>query len=225
MFAGDHDLWHPTFISRCVSILEADPMTVLAYSRTMLIDLDGHPLELMPDQIDTRNMPSLQRYKHIIWTLHACNMVYGVIRRDALIQTIDLRPVWGSDFFLLAKLSLKGTFAQIPEPLFYRRKNRSNQSIESHKKRLFHALDPETAYLREKMPLEILWRETRNLHLRVILNAPFSLLTKLHAIITTLICFRVRFRVGTRASLILENIAKRIIPYRFRPYIKTLLYR
>ncbi len=102
MWAGDHDLWDPSYISRCTSVLEEDPTVVLAYSRTMLVDLEGDPIELLPDQIDTRGMTSSERYVHLIRNLRWCNMVYGVIRRESLKQTGDaeawkLRVIEGLD--------------------------------------------------------------------------------------------------------------------------------
>jgi len=40
-------LWEPTFISRCVAALEADPAAVLAYPQSLLIDEHGRPIEEM----------------------------------------------------------------------------------------------------------------------------------------------------------------------------------
>src|SRR3989442_7535435 len=54
MWVGAHDTWHSSFISRALSLIEADPRIVLVYSRTMLIDPDGHSLSITPDEMDTR---------------------------------------------------------------------------------------------------------------------------------------------------------------------------
>lgn len=69
LWAADHDLWHSTFISPCVSVLEQDSEIVLAYARTRLISIDGTDLGLTPDVIDTRGMPAFRRYLDIIWNL------------------------------------------------------------------------------------------------------------------------------------------------------------
>lgn len=225
MWAGDHDLWHPSFISRCVSILEDDPAVVLAYSRTMLIDADNNSLGLAPDQIDTRSMPAIQRYKHIIWNLHWCNMIYGLIRKNALDQSGKCRNVWGPDHLLLAELALIGTFAQIPDPLFYRRINRPDQDPKTYQKRVMHALDPMNATSKNEIPIETLWRETRRLHLQLISDASVGSLEKLSAIISTLICFRLRFKVGGRVSRYAERVAGNIVPKKFRSKILSWLQR
>src|SRR5262245_10163897 len=41
MWAGAHDLWSPSFVSRAVGMLEADPQLVLAYPRPITIDTTG----------------------------------------------------------------------------------------------------------------------------------------------------------------------------------------
>lgn len=155
MFAGSHDLWHQTFISRCVDILEDEPEVVIAYSRTMLIDIDDKPIEIMSDRIDTRGMSHLKRYKYLIKNLSWCNMFYGVIRCEAFARIEWFRTDWGFDNLLLAELSLKGPFAQIRNPLFYRRKiGDEDADSEKLKKRLFYAIDPENAAKNCGRPIE-----------------------------------------------------------------------
>ena len=63
MWATDNDLWHPTFIAKCVEVLENDPQVVLAYPRALRIDAADQPLGVCPNQIDTRNLPG---YLHTI---------------------------------------------------------------------------------------------------------------------------------------------------------------
>jgi hypothetical protein len=53
VWAADHALWYPSFISRCISVLEQDPTVVLVYPRTTLIDSNGNELEITPDRGDT----------------------------------------------------------------------------------------------------------------------------------------------------------------------------
>src|ERR1051325_517125 len=95
MWAGAHDLWAESYVSQCISLLEHDPTVVLTYSRTMLIDLEGNPIGLMPDQIDTRGMTTPVRYAHLIRNLRWCNMIHGVIRRESLTQTRLFKRVFG----------------------------------------------------------------------------------------------------------------------------------
>jgi glycosyltransferase involved in cell wall biosynthesis len=196
MWASDHDLWHPTYVSACVSILEEEPDVVLAYARTTLIDPDGNPLRLLPDQIDTRGMAdAVYRYKYIIWYLAWNNMVLGVFRREVLGQTGGFKKLWGIEHILLADLAFRGTFAQIAEPLLYRRKNRPDEDQETYKKRVLSFIDPASADEQSKRSYEDLWLELCDAHLQVVACAPISFFDKLYAAMATVRCFNVRFGV------------------------------
>ncbi len=199
MWAGDHDLWDPSYISRCTSVLEEDPTVVLAYSRTMLVDLEGDPIELLPDQIDTRGMISSERYVHLIRNLRWCNMVYGVIRRESLKQTSLLRNIFGPDHLLLAELALKGAFAQVPAPLFYRRQNRPDENVdrdaEAWKLRVIEGLDPSANCNWRKVTVSDLYGALRNEHLRLIRSSSFSRREKLRTMMETLRCYESNFGV------------------------------
>jgi len=215
MWAADHDLWHPTFISRCVSILEEDPNVVLAYSRTMVIGPGGEELLLAPDRIDTRGMSAVRRYKLVIWNLYWCNMVYGVMRRQALNQTDRFRRDFGSDHVLLAELALRGTFAQVDAPLFYRREYRPEEEVlEVRKEKVLFALDPLSAAERSKASFKDLYREMRNAHLQMLRSAPIGFLGKMDAAIATLVCFDYRFGVRLIGRLSVKKKAKRLLSKR-----------
>jgi glycosyltransferase involved in cell wall biosynthesis len=228
--AADNEL-SPSFISCCSSILQHDPHVVLAYSRTTLIDDCGNPLGLAPDQIDTRGLTTIQRYKHIIWNLSWCNMIYGLMRRDILGQTGVARNLVGWDHATLAELALKGAFAQVPDPLFHRRINTADNDSEAYKKRILYALDPVNASRKLEVPYPALYRELRDLHMRAVSHAPISFSAKLYLSIETLKCFRARFRVESRILTSLEGMewflkrGARFVPRQARHLIRSLLHR
>lgn len=222
MWAADHDLWHAAFISRCVTILEEDQSVVLAYPRTIYIDSDGTPLQLTPDQIDTRDMSAVERYLYVMWNLSWCNMVYGVFRRDVLVRT-KIRNVWGADHALLAELALKGAFAQISEPLFYRRKNRPDEDPETYKKRVLYYLDPTSAAKKNTLAFENLWRQLRNAHLRILFGAPVSCFDKIRLTLETIKCFEHRFGVHYPGVGFMKRIIRGFIPRQWRPKFRQLL--
>ncbi len=124
MWASDHDLWDPTYVSVLAGMLDEDPRAVLAYSETMLIDEHGRELGVMDDYVEVSAPEPAVRYMELIGTLGACNMVYGLARRQVMQSTWGVRPIFGPDFLLLSQLSLRGTFARRDEPLFRRRQNR-----------------------------------------------------------------------------------------------------
>ncbi|MDD2901687.1 MAG: glycosyltransferase, partial [Syntrophales bacterium] len=65
IWAADHDLWHPTLITKCVEVLENDPEVVLAYPRGVRIDVANNPLHLCHNQIDTRKLSPPDRFRRI----------------------------------------------------------------------------------------------------------------------------------------------------------------
>lgn len=136
MWAGDHDLWHPNFVSTCIETLEEDPQIVLAYPVTSVIDVKGNVTGIMDDKIDTRGLEPSDRFKKIAFELVYCNMFYGLFRSSALRKiTFPRRAAIGMDNLVLAEISLLGTIAKIERPLFYRRANLSGESPQSARKR------------------------------------------------------------------------------------------
>jgi glycosyltransferase involved in cell wall biosynthesis len=221
MLAGDHDLWHPTYVPRCVSILESDSEVVLAYSRTMLIDSDGKPLGLTPDRIDTRGKKTVARFQHIMWEMSWVNTIYGVIRSRSLAQTNMCKVCWGFDHVLFAELSLQGSFAQIQEPLYYRRYARTEEEQRDVRRKLL-AMDPNIELSKS---IEDLTRDMKIAHLELIARAPLSSIDKLR------LRYAVEVRFGTiphqllwlrTIARIVHRIAVIFIPLGFRQRIGSV---
>jgi glycosyltransferase involved in cell wall biosynthesis len=121
MWASGHDLWAPTFISRCVELLERDPSVVLCYPDAQLMDTAGKLLGVARSNLDTRNCTLLGRFNLTIWDRGHGFKVYGMTRSDSLWRTRLMQRVWTPDQVLLSELAILGSFVNIPEPLFYAR--------------------------------------------------------------------------------------------------------
>jgi glycosyltransferase involved in cell wall biosynthesis len=210
MWAGAHDLWHPSFVSRCLSVLNEDKSVVLAYSQTMLVNIEGEPTEIAPDKIDTRGMSPLERYRHLIWNLKWCNLIHGLIRSKALNNTNMFRDFFGPDHLLLAELSLEGAFAQIQEPLFYRRLNRPDEGndVEAWKKRALETLNPENSSKRSEMSLTDLFRELRNAHLRVLWKSRLGTRAKIKGMMETIRCYDSNFAVTAPGDRVIRKLTR-----------------
>ena len=214
VFAADHDLWAPTFLSRCVALLEANPESVLAYPQTTLTDTDGRPLEVMNDRIELTDRSAIGRYKHLIWNLHACNMVYGVGRLEAFRRAGGFADVFGPDLLLLARLVLQGSVERIEEPLYFRRQNRGEETFEEERVRVLADLNPASAPDRKELPYAQLMRELRDAHLRAVRNAKtLSEMDKLEAAVATLACYRQNHGVRSRVVRAF-SLASRVSPLR-----------
>lgn len=179
MWAGDHDMWHPNFVSRLVSILEGNPEVVLAYPRTILIDVDGHPLMTLSDRIDTRNMPAVQRYKKVVRLTGWGNMVYGLMRRDALARTGNYKNLGLADKVFISELSMLGTIAQIDEPLFYRRRNRPPEARDLARRSMLYRMDPSNATSRLKCSIWYLYLESYGAFLKGVFGFPIGFREKM----------------------------------------------
>lgn len=135
-WASHDDLHAPTFLERCVEVLDADPGVVCCHTRTRKIDGKGRPIEDAPDptlESDGGALPrASDRFRDVI--LHANYGVrsYGVIRIDALRSCAPLLPVYGSEKVLMAELALYGRYHDVDETLFFERIHaRASQSLET----------------------------------------------------------------------------------------------
>ncbi|WP_200253003.1 glycosyltransferase family 2 protein [Thiococcus pfennigii] len=123
-WAAHDDVCAPTFLERCVQILESDASVVLAHTGVSLI---GEAGEITNECVESFHLTSLRPSERLLgcllagpWTFHP---IFGVMRRDALKKTLLIQDYAGSDFVLLACLALAGKCYQLPERLFLRREH------------------------------------------------------------------------------------------------------
>ena len=200
MWAADHDLWDPRYVSSCVEALEADPGAVLAYAHTMLIDEDDHEIKVMNDELDVSQPRAIDRYLYLIWTLTLCNAIYGVIRRRAVAATGGAEHTPGPDTLILAKLALQGTFIQLAEPMYRRRQNRPHENRAQQRRRHSVELDPTTSSTWTATRARDYYRSLRDGHLRAIRRARIPLRDKVRGSVSTIRCFSERyFHVSSRS--------------------------
>jgi glycosyltransferase involved in cell wall biosynthesis len=127
-FASGHDLWHESFIARCLEILEHDPSVVLCYPATRWIEPDGGLGDVITGWwgtsfIDTRRMARTTRFLTVLWGLGGyCYPSGGIMRSDALKRTDLMIKTLGPDVLMIHELALLGAFVELPEPLLYARK-------------------------------------------------------------------------------------------------------
>lgn len=120
-WAASDDLIDPTFVERCVRILDDDPSVVAAFSRTRIIGPDGEHLADSDQSMNVMSARASDRLAYVFNNLALCDAQYGVLRADVVRRTSLLRPFLGSDICFLIELSLHGKFFEVPELLFSRR--------------------------------------------------------------------------------------------------------
>lgn len=140
-WAACDDLYAPTYLAKCVRVLDADPTAVLCHSRTVVIDEAGMPvcpphgaaggsngahaapawedLYEMPRRLDSTRPQ--ERFTNILLATRRCFEIFGLARTEALAKTRLHESYYGSDKVILSALSLMGRLVEIPEPLFFRR--------------------------------------------------------------------------------------------------------
>ncbi len=187
MFAADHDLWAPHFISTLLSELQRDDSIVLAYPRTVMIDENDAVTEIAPDLLDTRGLDRCQRFRRIMWEFYWGNMVYGLFRTAVYRQIWKPINVIGPDHVVMASLNLVGAVAQVDEPLFFRRDNRPGENAQGLLDRqidLFSKSGLERLVPRTLMAYE---------HVNVIMDSELTELEKEALLEDVKTCFLARF--------------------------------
>ncbi len=130
-WAAHDDVIEPTFIQRCVEVLDRDQSAVLAYPRAKFIDEHGQYIKDYRVKLATdSNLPHV-RFRAIA-TAHHKNThnfeIFGLMRRSVM----DLIPPQGgfaaSDRIFMARMALYGRFIEVPEVLFLSR-DHPEQSI------------------------------------------------------------------------------------------------
>lgn len=137
-WAAHDDLHRPTYLENCVGLLEQDAATVLAHSATAFIDDAGREfpydsetetyvdprtaIRQRPDSPDIGDsLAAVERFWHVLARARWGTHMFGVIRRDVLLQTQLLPNFAGSDRAMLAELALLGRFKSVPQRLFLKR--------------------------------------------------------------------------------------------------------
>jgi glycosyltransferase involved in cell wall biosynthesis len=118
-WVSDHDVWHARWLQEMVAALDADLEVVLAYSENLRMMADQSRMAIkvfetvgMSKRAD--RMRSSARY------MLAGDVIYGLMRAEALEQAGVFRAVITPDRQVLLALSLFGTVKQVPEVLWYR---------------------------------------------------------------------------------------------------------
>lgn len=119
--AAADDLHEPTYVERCVDVLERDPAVVMAYARARFIDQNGRPLACNDPGFNLQSDSAHERFRYCIFASHWVNAIFGVMRTRALAKTRLLPDYAGGDYEFLGELAIIGKFVEIPEALFLRR--------------------------------------------------------------------------------------------------------
>lgn len=119
-WAAHDDLIAPEYLARCVEVLDRDGSVVVCHARTKEIDEHGTVLKEYPP-LDVGSDKSSERFRQCVCVPHSQDVIFGVIRTDALRKTRLFGVYSSSDRVLLGELALLGRFYEVPEFLFFKR--------------------------------------------------------------------------------------------------------
>lgn len=120
------DLIKPTYLQRCLELLEQDDSLSMAHCVTMRIDEESketgkyNNLRLNSDRIS-------DRFWGILWIIDIYE-VYGVMRSNLVAKTNLAGNYVGSERTMLAKMLLQGNIGYVEEGLFSRRDHAGAQT-------------------------------------------------------------------------------------------------
>ena len=158
-WAACDDLLHPTFLERCMDVLDRNPDVVWCHTRTCHINSLGNLLlgnktaEISYVKQSTPNggvgnsasrdseVPS-ERFRAVLLGGGGCLDSYGVIRSEILRKTPLYLPYYGSEKVLMAELALWGRYYEVPETLCFARVHEKTAGNMRSKKQQRHYMNP-----------------------------------------------------------------------------------
>ena len=119
LWADQDDVREPSYISKCVAVLESDKTVVLCHSHTGVFWKTFNNLMHINTIDSVDNEPGVLRRYWRFLRRYSDTTIYGLIRSDALRKTALCRTgVWSANS-LLFELLLIGKFCQVPETLYF----------------------------------------------------------------------------------------------------------
>jgi glycosyltransferase involved in cell wall biosynthesis len=143
-FTPHDDLFDPTYLAKCIDVLETDPSVVACNTRVMIIDAEGRRVKMSDDKVDADLAEPSARFYSLL-NNEKCFDLFSVIRMEALRKMPSplLQSYAHTDGVLLARLGLLGRIRHLPEALYLNRdyKERSGNKYKTYREYTYF-LDP-----------------------------------------------------------------------------------
>src|SRR5690606_17721281 len=121
---GDDDWLTPTYVARCVAVLEEDPGLILVTTQQGHVGPDGTVLTARFDAGRLRSARAVDRFAEMLRLLNESPLLldplYGMLRRERVVR-LPRPTMLFEDQVLAARLALAGPFGHVAEILSYRR--------------------------------------------------------------------------------------------------------
>ena len=152
------DVKLPGFAHRCIEALDdAGLRTPFACPRTQLIGADGSVFENLQDEDLGLGAATAHERVRNLYVSQASNVMYGVVRMNALRSTRGLMSMVGDDMVLLTELLCQGPMALVDERLFHQRRHSEQFSQQGENQVKWHAPDGNVrfAFPQTRLDLEL----------------------------------------------------------------------
>jgi len=124
-WAAVDDICDPTFLARCVELLDNDLSVAWCHTRSTHIDAEGRPLDtaeaINVSYADRQADTPHERFRAVLLGHGGCLDSYGLIRSEVIRKTPLYLPYYGAEKVFIAELALHGRYREVPEQLFFPR--------------------------------------------------------------------------------------------------------
>ncbi len=128
MWAAADDLWEPDYVSTLLQDLKSDSEAVLAFSSFDNIDEKDETIKTYPHLFDLPSTHAFARLRNYMLqeeSLGKANLIYGLMRRDALEIAAGFKNwskgSWGVDMLVVFRLLCLGNIVVNERLLFHKR--------------------------------------------------------------------------------------------------------
>jgi glycosyltransferase involved in cell wall biosynthesis len=112
------NLVEPTFLERCVEVLDHNPEAILAYTKCKQINDFNHTVRIINTDRDLESPFAYERLRNLfLQVIGMQDVIWGLIRSSSLRKTHLIRSFVGADDCILIELILQGKFIEVPEHL------------------------------------------------------------------------------------------------------------
>jgi hypothetical protein len=210
-WASAHDLLDPDFVEKCVRVL-TESGAVLAYPRAVYIAQDGTIKgEKKRNPFDISAMPAPERFREVMWRVD-CNVVYGMWRTSAMLDSNLFQMVPSPDRVFLAEMAIKGPFVKTDTTKYYRANRGAVAQTEIQKRhRLMSYLWPHRVFSDAELAGNSFYAPTFRAFRRAVLDANFPLPTRWRCLVSVWLCGVMKSHLFPGADA-MSAIVKTVLP-------------
>jgi glycosyltransferase involved in cell wall biosynthesis len=201
MWISHDDIWFPTFIEKCLTLIRSQPGVVCVVPRSNIIEKGGRR-KIYKGTAPLHGTPA-QRMRLFLSKVYFNHRYYGIFRTEALQRSFPI-PDWyfAYDWLVVALSTLEGAHDEVPEILFEKFANPRYHYFRAHS---FETRSPMERFL----PC---LRFTRELRARVPVQVWHACLPELVAINIEFMSQRLEsFHTWLRGPLSLMRVATKIV--------------